>query len=184
MDDRPIYLMPNLLLDSTIILVLIWNFPIHFATQMLFIMHFYVKVLTNLGLHGYSLESGGGGGGVVAATIVFAITYSINATISFLMDTVRCFEHHNQFEQCRDFLYFSVTIFFNLVNLIAATLALLSVLAQLRTSTSSRNSNASQNPIQQLDLTLGSNTAEQEKEEDAKRDAEKPPSYDTLLSIP
>ena len=183
MDDRPIYLMPNLLLDSTIILVLIWNFSLHFATQMLFIMHLHVKVLTNLGLHGYSLESGGGGGGVVAATIVFAITYSINATISFLMDTVRCFEHHNQFEQCRDFLYFSVTIFFNLVNLIAATLALLSVLAQLRTSTSSRNS-TSQNPIQQLDLTLGSNTAEQEKEEDAKRDAEKPPSYDTLLSIP
>ena len=66
------------------------------------IQHQFVKVLTNVGLLGYSLDNLW----IMYAPIAFAIAYTINSAISFLMNTVRCFMHHN----CYDFLYFSVTI--------------------------------------------------------------------------
>ena len=90
------------------------------------------QVLTNLGLLGYTLRNWW----TVCAAIAFALTYSVNATVSFLIDDIRCSIHR----QCFDFLYFSVPIFFNIANFIAAGLALLSALAQLRTTTSTRGS--------------------------------------------
>jgi len=148
----PIYLVPGLLRDSTIILV-----------------------LTNLGLLGYSLESLW----VVFATIIFAVAYTTNSTIYFLMHTVRCLMHNN----CNaDFLYFSVTIFFNMISLTAAILALLSVVAKLCDPISSGNRSGVNN-IQQM-VNPGEGVKGSSKEEDANRGEERPPAYGTLVPCP
>ena len=143
------------------------------------IQHQYVKVLTNLGLLGYSLESLW----VMCAIILFAIAYTINSAISFLMDTVRCFKHN----ECYDFLHFSVTIFFSMITLTAAVAVLLSVLAQMRNPNSSGSNTGQNNTIQHLDVTLA-NTGEEDKGsskgEDGKPSEEQPPAYNTLVPLP
>ena len=144
------------------------------------IQHQFVKVLTNVGLLGYSLENLW----IMYATIAFAIAYTINSAISFLMNTVRCFEHN----ECYDFLYFSVTIFFSMITLTAAIAVLLSALSQLRNPTSSGSNTGHNNTIQHLDVTLpnaGEADRGSTKDEDAKLgEEEQPPAYNTLVPLP
>ena len=65
---------------------------------------------------------------------------------------------------CFDVLvYFSVPIFFNIVNFIAAGLALLSVLAQLRTTISTRGSTTQSHQLDNVDITPESKSEEGDK---------------------
>ena len=87
-----------------------------------------------------------------------------------------------------DLVYFTVPIFFNIVNLIAAGLALLSVLAQLRTTTSTSTTQGHQ--LDNVDITPESKNEEGDKMGQASpaqfhtnAETEEPPSYNTLLNL-
>ena len=90
---------------------------------------------------------------------------------------------------CFDVLvYFSVPIFFNIVNLIAAGLALLSALAQLRTTTSTSATQGHQ--LDNVDITPESKNEEGDKMGQASpaqfhtnAQTKEPPSYNTLLNL-
>ena len=92
---------------------------------------------------------------------------------------------------CFDVLvYFSVPIFFNIVNFIAAGLALLSALAQLRNSTSPRGSTTQSQQLDNVDITPESKSEEVDKDGQASpaqfhtnAQTEEPPSYNTLLNL-
>ena len=120
---------------------------------------------------------------MVFATIIFAVAYTTNSTISFLMDTVSCNDSDSDCSDMQRLIYFSVTIFFNMISLIAAILVLLSVLAKLRRPISCGSRSGHNNVIQQMEVTL-SNPGEEEKEKDAKRGEEHPPAYGTLVPLP
>ena len=87
-----------------------------------------------------------------------------------------------------DLVYFTVPIFFNIVNLIAAGVALLSVLAQLRTTTSTSTTPSQQ--LDNVDITPESKSEEVDKDGQASpaqfhtnAQTEEPPSYNTLLNL-
>ena len=89
-----------------------------------------------------------------------------------------------------DLVYFTVPIFFNIVNLIAAGLALLSVLAQLRTTTSPGGSTTQSQQLDNVDITPESKSEEGNKMGQASTaqfhtnaEKEEPPSYNTLLNL-
>ena len=89
-----------------------------------------------------------------------------------------------------DLVYFTVPIFFNIVNLIAAGLALLSVLAQLRTTTSPGGSTTQSQQLDNVDITPESKSEEGDKIGQASpaqfhtnAQTEEPPSYNTLLNL-
>ena len=92
---------------------------------------------------------------------------------------------------CFDVLvYFSVPIFFNILNLIAAGLALLSALAQLRTTISARGSTTQGHQLDNVDITPESKNEEGDKMGQASpaqfhtnAETEEPPSYNTLLNL-
>ena len=93
---------------------------------------------------------------------------------------------------CFDVLvYFSVPIFFNIVNFIAAGLALLSALAQLRSPTSPRGGTVQSQQLDNVEITPDESKSEEGDKNGQASPAqvhtnaqtEEPPSYNTLLNL-